>query len=296
MTSNKKPQKVNKPQNLQRRKPDAHKGDFGRILIVGGSTGMIGAPALAALAALRSGAGLVTIAVPATIQQAVATLCPCATSIPLSCSADGMLDSRAAPQVRSAAETCDVVAAGPGLGVSTAACDIVRALIESSGHIVLDADGLNNLAAIDDWASIRQCDLVITPHPGEFSRLTGKEISEIQANRSEHAVKATANWAQQGSGKSELVCLLKGAATVVTNASAIYTNTTGNPGMASGGSGDVLTGIIAALIAQNLTPFDATCLAAHLHGLAGDLAAAKLGQTSLIATDLLDYLPKAFMS
>ena len=286
--------RIRAPAKLRPRRRDAHKGDFGRVLIVGGSRGMIGAPALAANAALRGGAGLVTVAAPETIQLAVATLCPCATSVPLACDAAGELSGESIRQVLAAAGKSDVLAVGPGLAVGAGQRNLVRAVMEQEKPVVLDADGLNNLAAIDGWAAIRRCALVLTPHPGEFSRLTGKAIGEIQADRENAAVDVVREWVSAMREELRpLVCVLKGSGTVVTDGRKLYVNRTGNPGMATGGAGDVLTGLTAALMGQGLAAFDAACLAAWCHGRAGDLAAGKLGQVSLIASDLLDFLPAA---
>jgi len=278
---------------LPPRPPDAHKGDFGRVLVVGGSRGMVGAPALAANAALRGGAGLVTFAAPEAVQLTVAALCPCATSVPLAGDAHGNLAPEAVRQLRQGAEAADVLAVGPGLAVGHVQSQLVRLALQLAKPLVLDADGLNNLAAIEDWATLRKCPAVLTPHPGEFSRLTGRSIDQIQSDREGFAAAAVRQWADASFGRLPLVCLLKGRGTVVTDGGRVYVNDTGNPGMATGGSGDVLTGLIAALMAQGLEPFEAACLGARLHGRAGDLAAEQLTQTCLIATDLLDYLPAA---
>jgi NAD(P)H-hydrate epimerase len=289
-------QRVRRVARLARRRRDGHKGDYGRVLVVGGSRGMVGAVALASQAALRAGAGLVTFAAPAPVQLAIATLCPCATSIPLECDASGDLGPGAVRQVLRSAGGCDVLAVGPGMAVGAGQGAIIRAVLGQERPVVLDADGLNNLAAIDGWPEVRRCPLVLTPHPGEFSRLTGKKTADIQADRIAAAVEAARDW----SGATVLV--LKGAGTVVTDGRRVYVNATGNPGMATGGSGDVLTGVIAALIGQadatgrgrRLSPFDAACLGVHVHGLAGDLGATELGEVSLTAWDLLDFLPAAF--
>ena len=278
---------------LPKRPRDAHKGDFGRVLIVGGSRGMVGAVALAANAALRGGAGLVTFAAPETVQLTIAVLCPCATSVPLACQADGELAVKSVRQMLDAAGRCDVLAFGPGMAVGGGQKGLLRAALEQSRPLVLDADGLNNLTAIDGWQAMRQCPLVLTPHPGEFSRLIGESVEEIQAGREDASVQAARQWAAPGPADSPLVLVLKGAGTVVTDGRRIYVNGTGNAGMATGGTGDVLTGLIAALIGQRLGVFEAACLAVHCHGRAGDLAAGKLGQVALIAWDLLDHLPAA---
>ncbi|HET6429429.1 MAG TPA: NAD(P)H-hydrate dehydratase [Phycisphaerae bacterium] len=254
---------------------------------------MIGAPALAANAALRGGAGLVTIAAPEPVQLSVATLCLCATSIPLSCRPDGTLGPSAIRQVLDPAEESDVLAVGPGMGVSAGAAGVVRAVLEQDAPVVLDADGLNNLLSIDHWREIRRCPIVLTPHPGELARLTGASPADIQADRERAAMDAAGDWLEPAQTDAPLVLVLKGAGTVVTDGEIVYVNDTGNPGMATGGTGDVLTGLIAALIAQGLSLWDAACLGAHIHGLAGDLAVEDLGEMSLTALDVVDYIPDA---
>lgn len=254
---------------------------------------MIGAPALAANAAFRGGAGLVRFAAPSSVQLTVAGLCPCATSVPLACDADGALDRPAVRQVVEAAEQADVLAVGPGLAVGHPQQDVVQALLSQPRPIVLDADGLNNLANLTDWPAARQCPLVLTPHPGEFARLTGLTARDIQADREAAAVEAARRWAGQAPDHEPPVLLLKGAGTVVTDGERVYVNDTGNPGLATGGSGDVLTGLLAALIGQGLRPFEAACLAAWAHGRASDYGADQLGEVSLTAWDLPDFLPAA---
>ncbi|MDY6914627.1 MAG: NAD(P)H-hydrate dehydratase [Planctomycetota bacterium] len=274
---------------LARRRRDAHKGDFGRVLVVGGSRGMVGAVALAANAALRGGAGLVTFAAPQTVQQTIAAICPCATSVALACDKHGELAAGAVRQMVAAAKRSDVLAVGPGLDVGLHQKNLIRAALALEMPIVIDADGLNNLAAIDGWPAMQAGPTVLTPHPGEFARLSGKSTAEIQSNRQQAAAGAVQNWA----AAPPLVCVLKGAGSVVTDGRRLFVNATGNPGMATGGSGDVLTGLTAALIAQGLGPFEAACLAVHVHGRAGDMAADKLGEVSLTASDLLEFLPAA---
>ena len=278
---------------LPPRKNDAHKGDFGRVLIVGGSRGMPGAVALAANAAFRGGAGLVTFAAPQRVQLTIAGLCPCATSAPLACDDDGQLAPEAVRQMIRLAGTADVLAVGPGLGVGLVQQNLVRAALEQPRPVVLDADGLNNLTALGQWWPARRCPLALTPHPGEFARLTGRSVPEIQADRKQAAVAAVEQWSQGAEGLPPVVCVLKGAGTVVSDGDRTFVNRTGNPGMAVGGSGDVLTGLTAALIGQGLAPFDAACVAADRHGRAGDLAAEKFGEVSLMASDLLEFLPEA---
>ena len=270
-----------------KRKPDAHKGDFGRVLVVGGSRDMPGAPALAALAALRAGAGLVKVACPAGVQQTIIGLCPCATSHALPQSQAGLIPRTAGRQLQALAEAHDAVAVGPGMGASPGGAALVAALLALPDKpAIVDADGLNNLAARRGWWKSCRAQAVLTPHPGEMRRLIqGAGLNLDPARRTD----CTRRFAQ-ATGQ---VVVLKGAGTVVSDGRRLYVNKTGNPGMATGGSGDVLTGIIAALLGQGLEPFAAAVAGVYLHGLAGDLAAKTLGQTSLIATDLIDYFPAA---
>ena len=285
--------RVTRLPSLPARPAESHKGLYGHVLIIGGSSGMMGAAALASNAALRGGAGLVEFAAPACVQPHVAALCPCAISTPLACDSEGHLQGQALRQVNKRIDAADVIAIGPGLGVGVVQQNMVQMVLEQDKPVVIDADGLNNLAKINNWPALRKCSLVMTPHPGEFSRLTGRAVKDIQADRQNAAVQAACAWRQKAAAAAPLVLLLKGNRTVVTEGVNVYINRTGNPGMASGGTGDVLTGLVAALIGQKLAPFEAACLGAHCHGRSGDLAAKKLGQVSLIATDLIDHLPKA---
>ena len=278
---------------LPRREREGHKGSYGHVLVVGGSPGMIGAPALAANACLRAGAGLVTVAVPEGIQQAVAVLCPCATSVRLACDGKGQPHNSAVRQLLEQLAGCDVLAMGPGFGLTPGYVQLVRAALEQEKPAVLDASGLHDLCAIGDWPSRRHCPLVLTPHPGEFGRLAGVSPKDVQKDRLNLAVTCARRWAGHGSRQLPLILVLKGAGTIVTDGRRVYVNGTGNPGMATGGAGDVLTGVIAALIGQGLAPFEAAVLGVNVHGRAGDLAARDLGEVSMIASDLLDYLPRA---
>lgn len=278
-----------KPQipKLAPRRRDAHKGDFGRVLIVGGSVGMAGAPALAAGAALRGGAGLVKVACPEAVLPTVAGCVPCATSMALPGDAAGRIAARAADAIIEESQRQDVVALGPGVGRSDELVAIVQTLLAGIDKpMVIDADGLNNLSEISEWPNLRAGPLVLTPHPGEMKRLLAAAGLSIDIDDREKTVRAFAAWCGQ-------VVVLKGAGTLVCEGDRVYRNRTGNPGMATGGTGDVLTGLIAALIGQGLSPFDAAVLGVHLHGSAGDIAARALGQVSLIASDLIDHLPAA---
>ncbi len=280
---------------LRSRLSDAHKGDFGRILIVGGSGGMIGAPALAANAALRSGAGLVTIATAQSVQLTVASLAPCATSIPLK-DTNGQIASAGVNKLTEIVvkeKRFDVIAVGPGLGQVNKIVDFLYAALSCDIPVIIDADGLNILAETD-WQGRFTGRCIITPHPGELARLMKTDTSSVQSQREEIAIQC-ARLMSADEEQSQSICVLKGHNTVVTDGDRIYINKTGNPGMATGGSGDVLTGVIAGLLGQGLNCFDASVLGVYVHGLAGDIAAERLGQVSLTANDLIDYLPDAFI-
>lgn len=275
---------------LAARKPDAHKGDFGKVCVVAGSVGMSGAAAITARSAIRAGAGLTRVAVPRSILSIVAAIEPCFTTIPLDEDKEGRIATSAVTRVLEASRQNDVMAVGPGLGIASGCKAVIEALIGCQGlKMVLDADGLNNLAAIPDWPSMVKASLVLTPHPGEMSRLWRSVYRQLSpADRIALAHKLA--------GKTNSVVVLKGHKTVVADAKRVYVNTTGNPGMATGGSGDVLTGVIAALMGQELAPFEAAVLGVYVHGMAGDIAAQRVGEVSLMATDIVEALPKAFMA
>ncbi len=272
---------------LPPRDPEAHKGIFGTALVIGGSRGMSGASGLAGMAALRGGAGLVRVAVPEVCLETVAAYEPCYTTIPLPCDAAGHITTAALAILREEAQKATALALGPGLGRSSELDKLVGVLYaEIEKPMVVDADALNALAKRQmDILSAHIGPRILTPHPGEFARLIARKL-EGDA-REQAAVDLAA--------KSDAVVLLKGHRTLITDGSRRALNTTGNPGMATGGSGDVLTGLTLALLCQQVSPFDAARLAAHLHGLAGDLAAKELGEVSLIARDLIEFLPMAFI-
>ena len=266
---------------------DSNKGMYGRVLIVAGSRGMSGAAVLCAAAALRGGAGLVRVAVPEDILPLVASANPCYTTAPLPQDAHGRLSAEALPQLLELVRGNSVVELGPGLGQSGELGDMLAFVLEqTTTPLVLDADALNVLVGRLGALRKHRGPIVLTPHPGEFARLLGCDIPTVQARRRELA----AEFARTHG----VVVVLKGNGTVVTDGQRVYVNTTGNPGMATGGSGDVLGGLIAALLGQQLEPFAAAQLGVYLHGLAGDLARGQVGETSLIAADLLDFLPRAF--
>jgi NAD(P)H-hydrate epimerase len=266
---------------------DSNKGNFGRILVVAGSRGMSGAAVLCGSAALRGGAGLVRLAVPQEILAIVAAANPCYLTASLPQDSEGRFAAGAEAELLNLASANDVVALGPGIGQSQGITALVCAMLTKTRvPLVLDADGLNAIQHLTDHLKGRAAPLILTPHPGEFARLVASDVAGIQAARQESAVRFAA--------EHGLILVLKGHSTIVTDGRRVYCNRTGNPGMATGGTGDVLTGIIAALLGQRLEPFAAAQLAVHLHGLAGDLARDELGEVSLIASDLLDYLAPAF--
>jgi ADP-dependent NAD(P)H-hydrate dehydratase len=272
---------------LAPRPVDANKGSFGRVLVTAGSRGMSGAAVLCGTAALRGGAGLVKVTVPESILPVVAAGNPCYLIAPLPEDEQGRITKAALPALLELLRGQTATVFGPGLGQNPDLPVVLSEVLRGdAAPLVLDADGLNALSKRLDMLKTNKRPLVLTPHPGEFSRLTGTSIPEIQARRHESAVR----FAEE----HNVVVVLKGHGTVVTDGDRAYVNSTGNPGMATGGTGDVLAGLIAALLGQGLEVFAAAQLGVYLHGLAGDQARDDLGENSLIASDLLDYLPRAF--
>jgi len=269
------------------RPADAHKGAAGLVLVVAGSRGMAGAAALVGNGALRAGAGLVKIATADAALDTVAGLAPCCTTAPLP--DDGAyLTTDAATVVIDLADGQNALGMGPGLGRTDGVAMVVREVLSAVRvPVVLDADGLNVLAGEARHVLARAAGpVILTPHPGEAARLLGTSAKDIQADR-EAAAAALADMAE--------VAVLKGAGTVVTDGSRLYVNETGNPGMATAGAGDVLTGLMAALVATGMPPFDAAVLAVWAHGRAGDLAAERLGVLGMTAADILDCVPTALL-
>lgn len=249
---------------------------------------MSGAPLLCAQAALRTGAGLVTLAVPRAIYPIVARRVAEIMVYPLPDGARGVLTPSALPKIRLLLERADLLALGPGLSRGASTLALARGLLRQTQQpIVLDADGIDALKGPKPIRRSAQRDsLVITPHPGEMARLLGKTPSWIQRHRKEVALKTAHSLGA--------VVVLKGHRTVIASPSGkVRINSTGNPGMATAGMGDLLTGMIAAMIGQHLEPFEAAVAGVYLHGLAGDLAARRVGQVSLIASDLLQAIPDA---
>ncbi|HEX3997977.1 MAG TPA: NAD(P)H-hydrate dehydratase [Pirellulales bacterium] len=272
---------------LAPRRPESHKGDFGHALLIGGSQGMAGSISLSAMACLRSGAGLVTVATPAACQTTVAGFEPSLMTAALPCDEEGRIASAGLAKIRELAGRATVVACGPGLGRSLEVTGIVAALYsELRQPMVVDADGLNALSTLTNALPNHAGPRVLTPHPGEFARLM--RASNMPPEERPSAAVDLAS-------RAGIIVLLKGHPTLVTDGPREWRNPTGNPGMATGGTGDILTGVIAALLCQGMSPLEAAQLGAYVHGLAGDLAAEKLGQVSMIASDLLRFLPDAFM-
>jgi NAD(P)H-hydrate epimerase len=270
---------------VEPRAQESHKGDFGRVTIVAGSRGKTGAAYLAGMGALRSGAGLVTVATPASCVPIVASMAPEFMTEPLA-ETGGAVVAAAVDEILALQQ--DVIACGPGLGRGPAVVEFVRALIDrATVPLVLDADALTALA--DDPSILvgkEERDVIITPHPGEMARLVGNSVEEVQSNRIQIASEFAAS--------RRLYVVLKGHRTIAaTPDGRVFINPTGNAGMATGGTGDVLTGMIAAWLAQLLDAEAACRLGVYLHGAAGDLAAVKEGQVSMTAGDLVAYLGEA---
>ena len=265
---------------LPDRKPDSHKGDYGKVLLLCGSRGYTGAAALAAMGALRAGAGLVYLGVPESIYSIEAVKLTEAIVFPLP-DENGMLSSNAIKPIMDLLPKMDAVLMGCGMGNSEGTFSVVKTVLQNySGPVVLDADGINVLAGHIDILRGRTGTTILTPHDGEFTRLGGVIADDRIASAKKVALDANS------------IVLLKGHRTVITDGSDCYLNLTGNPGMAVGGSGDVLAGIIAALLGQGIKPLEAAAVGAWLHGAAGDRCAAEIGQYGMLPSDMLQVLPR----
>lgn len=283
---------------IKPRRPDTHKGDYGKILIVAGCRGMTGAAYLSAQSALRSGAGLVYLATPSSQQSILATKLTCVITCPLSETPQGTISINAIEEMNSLLNSVDnekyiltlmgidAAAIGPGISRHPQTIKFVQSVLPLfKCPVVIDADGLN--ALVDKIDILQKMNsVVLTPHSAEMARLLKITPTKIQFNRKESAIEAAKRF--------NAVVVLKGYQTIVTDGEEVYINTTGNPGMATAGSGDVLTGMIATFLAQKFSPFEAAQLAVYLHGFSGDLAVNEFGESSLIATDILDFIPQAF--
>ena len=265
----------------------SHKGDFGRVLLVCGSVGFTGAAALAARAALRTGAGLITVATPRQVWPIVAAKLDEPMVMPMAEDKAGRLSLQAAPALAQLLAKADACLIGPGLGRSEELDALVAALVgEARCPVVLDADGINAMAGHIDRLREAACPLILTPHDGEFLRLS-PSAALPPADFDTRADRAMMLARQLGA-----VVLLKGYRTAITDGKRLYRNETGNPGMATGGSGDVLAGMLVSLLGQGLAPLEAAAAAAWLHGAAADLAAQTTGEYSLLPEDVLDSLPR----
>lgn len=260
---------------------ESHKGDYGRILLLCGSVGLTGAAALAARSALRSGAGLIHLGVPRQIYPILAGKLDEPIVFPLPGDEAGILSAAAIPAILDRLKRSDACLVGPGLGRSPAIREITRAVLANAPcPVVLDADGLNAAGGHIDILRGAGCPLLLTPHEGEFRRLGG----DLSIGRERAAIKL--------SEESGAIVLLKGHTTLVTDGRTLYRNRTGNPGMATGGSGDVLAGLLTSLLGQGLAPLEAAAAAAWLHGSAGDVVAAGRGEYGLTPGDMIEALPR----
>ena len=267
----------------------ANKGNFGHVLVIGGAVGKAGSVAMAGMAALRSGAGLSTVATPKSVLATVAGFHPEVMTEPLDETDSGTISTRDSERMDALIKGMTVVAVGPGISRNPETSDFVRSLVvKSKTPLVLDADGLNAFEGQASELNGKGRTLVITPHPGEMARLTGSTVAAVQRDR--------INVARTFAREHELIVVLKGHRTLIAQPDGtVWVNTTGNPGMATGGTGDILTGIMSGLMAQNLERVvEGVIAAVHLHGLAGDVARESMGERSLVATDLVKALPEAF--
>jgi len=275
------------PTPLLRRKSNVHKNQFGHALILAGSRQMLGAGALTSLAAIRSGAGLVTLGIPEGLNSAVQKkISNVIMTLPLKETREQTLALSAFDQIKDFYSGYNTIAIGPGLSQNPDTQRLILRIIETSPlPLVIDADALNALCHHLNILTKTSAPKILTPHPGEMSRLTGEIKSAIEKRRK--------SVADAFAKRNKCTLLLKGAKTIVASpGKKIYTNTTGNSGMATAGSGDVLTGMIAAFVAQGLSGFDAAKYGAYLHGKAGDLAAKNKTRLSMIASDIIEYIPK----
>lgn len=273
------------PSRLLRRKVNSHKGDFGHVFVLAGSLRFSGAGLLCCEAALRTGAGLVTLAVPKGLALSLTRVkAKEIMLLPLEQTAEKTFSAAAYKKVSDFLKQVDVLVVGPGLTQNKSTRQLIRQLVvKSNKPTVLDADGLNAFAGSPSL--LRNKPIVITPHPKEMARFLSISVAEVQRKRKEVAKKAAKDY--------NVTVVLKGHNTVVTDKACVYINKTGNPGMSSAGSGDVLTGMIAASLGQGLSLFDAAKYGVYLHGLAGDLAAKDKTQISLIASDIISKIPEA---
>jgi len=275
-------ERIDTPPALPLRRDDGHKGTFGRVLVVGGNDEMIGAPVLAGTAALRMGAGLVQIAVPRSILPACLSITPELIGIGLTRKIEPLL---------LAGEKADALVIGPGLGRSRDAWTRVRRLINLGKPMILDADALNLLAERKRIPALGD-NTVLTPHPGEMRRLLSLLDRTDVPTDDEGRIELAAHAART----LHCVMILKGHRSIITDGRRVYLNQTGDSSLAKAGTGDVLSGMIGTLLAQQMNPFAAACIAAHVHGLAGQMAGGRLGKRSVLARDVIDSLPQVLQA
>ena len=277
-------------ERLPERPVSAHKGAFGKILIIAGSTGMTGAAVLASMAALRVGGGLTILGIPESLNPILEEKLTEVMTKPLPETNQGTLSENAESEIDELLEWADVLAVGPGVTTVPKTAELVRKIVmKSKKPMVIDADGLNAFSGMAELLGKKEGPTVMTPHYGELSRIINLSIEEIAVNRIEVA--------RECAGRFGAVVVLKGAPTVIANPEGeVFVNSTGNSGMATPGSGDVLTGMIVGLLGQGCAPLDASLCGVFLHGLSGDISAELQGQRSLIAGDLVDYISEALLS
>ncbi|MDR7870722.1 MAG: NAD(P)H-hydrate dehydratase [Tissierellaceae bacterium] len=272
---------------LAKRNENTHKGSYGRVAIIAGGRGMTGAPYLASKAALRTGSGLVYSIIPESLETIMCIKLTEAIIRPINDRGTGHFVLESLDSILKEISNMDSIALGPGIGVDRERVELVSEIIKkSNAPMVIDADGLNCISKDVEVLNNKINSIIITPHPGEMARLLNTDIKSIEEKRQYYA--------QYISGKYGIYTVLKGHETIVASPDGeIYINTTGNAGMATAGSGDVLTGIIVSLLGQSLPPFNAAKLGVYLHGLAGDIARDKIGEYGMIATDILESIPYA---
>ncbi len=274
-------------EKIPKRPDDANKGSMGTLFNISGSYSMAGACILSSLSALKSGVGLLKVALPQSIYSIVASSVYEAVFVPVKDSDNGTVDNNSLDYLLDNAKKSSAVLLGCGLRLCDETIEFVKDFVTAcTVPMLIDADGINALSLNIDVLKKESADIVLTPHPKEMSRLTGLSVEYIQENR--------VNVAEDFAEKHSVIVVLKGKDTVVTDGKNTFINPTGNSGMAKGGSGDVLSGIISSLMAQGVGTLDAACIGVYIHGLSGDLAAHQLSKISMLPRDIVDYLPKAF--
>jgi len=272
---------------LKKHKPDTHKGTFGHVLVIAGSLNLTGACYLCCMGALRCGCGLASALVPKSIKPVISTLIPESLVIPLPETVNGNLDIDDFDYISEYLAKVDAIALGAGIGTEKSTTELIKKLLTCIKiPMVVDADGLNIISKDTNILHKIKTSMVLTPHPGEMSRLTGNGVEEIQKNRESVATEFAKEY--------RITLILKGKGTVIADYDGkVWINSTGNSGMATGGTGDILTGMITSFIAQGIDNFDASRLAVYLHGLAGDIASEEKGKLSLLPRDIIDKISVA---